>query len=113
MNNGPTDAVSISVNTLFGVEQRKGMVQVQVGKTGIIMAADDAREFGMLLLTCADIAEQETVLYRVLTRMGMTQQEFAKLLAQLRDESLIEPAPAPAPMPIPAPTTKTKTRLLQ
>jgi len=92
MSNGPgadtgTDAGSVPVNvtTLFGVEQHRGLVQVQVGDTSIIMDADDARTFGMFLLRCADAADTETALYRVMKMNGMTQQEFAQLLAQLRE----------------------------
>jgi hypothetical protein len=88
-DNEPTQLkgqVPLDVRTLFGVQEKQGLVQLTVGKTSIMLNADNAETLGTFLTKCAETARNETALFRVMQRRGMSRQQFTVLLQDIGEQ---------------------------
>lgn len=88
-DNEPTQLkgnVPLDVRTMFGVREKQGLVQLTVGPTSIILNADNAETLGTFLTKCAESARNETAMFRVMQRRGMSRQQFVVLLKDISEQ---------------------------
>jgi hypothetical protein len=75
------------VDTLYGGEVRKGLVQLSFGDTSAQFTPDEAREVANHLLQAAEVAEQEDVMVRFIEEVHnekLTTEEIGVLLLRFR-----------------------------
>jgi hypothetical protein len=85
----PSDDLSFGARSIYGVQTRRGLVEVAVGAETFIVTPSKARELAAFLLEAATAAEGDEVLMRVLDRVGMDPQRSAQVLIAMRQERAI------------------------
>lgn len=91
MSDTKSDAKSfedrIRVDSLFGAETQRGLVQISFGETSVCLTPDEARDVARNLFACAEAAESDEIMLAFLERVSkgtLALQEKAMALRELR-----------------------------
>jgi len=77
---------SFGVTSIYGAQNKRGYVEITLGRSHLQVTPAKAREVAAFLLEAATAAEGDEVLMRVLDRVGMSRQRASQVLLAMRQE---------------------------
>jgi hypothetical protein len=82
----PDEHPSINIQSLFGANSRRGLVELTVGDTKTTLDTAKAREVAQMLLEAASAAEGDEALFKSLELMGASLTKIASIVQACRQE---------------------------
>jgi len=77
--------IPISVTTMYGAINQRGLVTLTVGDTATTMLPHKAREIGLMLLGAAEAAQTDKMLMALGDQIGLEHDEKILLLRSMRE----------------------------
>jgi hypothetical protein len=72
--------------SIYGAKNRRGLVDIQLGETVVTVIPQDARDFALNLLGCAEAAESDEFMVAFFTgKVGLDESQVVPILREFRE----------------------------